>query len=157
MTSAAEHVARYLGSQNPSLILDFVAGAYAAGDGRYTGGVGRFGVAEPWGLFVSKEPAAPDNVITVYDVSGADPFPDGDLEYPALQVRVRSNDYREGYAKARQIRNELIKPTHYELYGVEYVGIWQRGSVEFLMYDDNERAIFVINFNVIRHEGLTNG
>lgn len=115
-------------------------------------GIGTFAGTADWGIYVSKEPAAPDNCITVYDTPGFEPDPDNGVFYPAVQVRVRGNGYQEVYARSEAARDELIIPKGFTQGGTRYVGVWQQGSIESLGYDDNDRAVLVMNFNIIRQE-----
>jgi hypothetical protein len=74
------------------LIAKGVATAYNAG--------------QPWPVYVSKEPAEPDCVVTTYDISGTtEPKTGvGRLDgHPGIQVRVRANDYATAWAKAAAI------------------------------------------------------
>lgn len=65
-----------------------------------------------WPCFISSEPDSPDDCITLYDYTGQD---DGRLmhgnliQHPALQIRIRSNDYATGYVKADEIMNNIAE------------------------------------------------
>lgn len=114
-------------------------------------GHGTFAGAATWGIFVAKEPQAPDGTVTVYDTSGESPDPDSDYWRPSVQVRVRHNDYLVAFAKMEELVNELTTDTlSFEINGTRYVGVYQFGSPQFLAFDDNDRAILVANFNIVR-------
>lgn len=115
-------------------------------------GVGTLGGVSGWSINVSKEPTAPDTAITLYDTSGFAPDPDNGVYHPSLQVRIRGNGYQAVIAKAEAILAELIVPTDVVIGTTNYIGWWQQGSIESLGYDDNDRVIVVINFNITRQE-----
>lgn len=121
--------------------------AYLAGQG-----LGTSGGTSGWSIRAAKEPASPDNCITVYDTSGFAPDPDNGVYEPSVQVRVRGNSYPIVYAKTEAVRDELITPKGFTQGGTRYVGVWQQGSIESLGHDDNDRAVLVMNFNILRQE-----
>ena len=121
--------------------------AYLAGQG-----LGTLGGTSSWAINASKEPAGPDNCITVYDSSGFAPDPDNGVYEPSMQLRIRGNSYPIVYAKAEAARDALITPKGFTQGGSAYVGVWQQGSIESLGYDDNDRAVLVLNFNILRQE-----
>jgi hypothetical protein len=65
------------------------------------------GAGQPWPVFASSEPGAPDNVLTVFDTGARDlgrTLPDGmRTEVPGIQVRVRAGTHEIGYGKADEI------------------------------------------------------
>lgn len=67
--------------------------------------------ASAWPVYASSEPAAPDNVVTVYDTAGVDDgrsMIDGELfQHYGVQVRVRATTHAAGWAKADAIRRAL--------------------------------------------------
>lgn len=64
-----------------------------------------------WPAYAGREPAAPDDALTVYDTDGLDhgrSMPTGEiLGSQGVQVRVRSTDHRTGYSKAEEVRAAL--------------------------------------------------
>lgn len=64
-----------------------------------------------WPAFVSMEPDAPDNTVTVYGTEGFDSgrtMNDGRrLVHYGVQVRVRSSTFQAGWTKTRAIRDGL--------------------------------------------------
>lgn len=113
-------------------------------------GLGTFGGTSGFGIYVSKEPTAPDDVITLYDTSGLVPDPENGVFAPAIQIRVRGNGFQAVYSKAEAVRDELINTTDITQGGTRYLELWQQGSIEQLGYDDNDRLILVMNFQTIR-------
>lgn len=111
--------------------------------------VGTIGGGSGWSLNVSKEPASPDNTVTLYDTGGFGNDYDANIYQPTIQVRIRGIGYPTVYAKAEEIEQILIAPTSFTK-NSRYVGAWNAGGVESLGYDDNDRAIIVMNFNLMR-------
>jgi len=62
-------------------------------------------------LFIGKEPANPDDTVTIFDTPGGAVGRTldvgADMEEPAIQIRVRNNGYMEGYAVAKNIQELL--------------------------------------------------
>lgn len=114
-------------------------------------GVGTFAATSGWAIYFAKEPQAPDSCVTVYDTSGDSPDPDSAFWRPSVQVRIRANDYRDAYAKVEDVVNTLtVNAISFAQGGTKYVGAFQFGSPQFIGFDDNDRAIVVVNFNLIR-------
>ena len=111
---------------------------------------GQFGLSFAVNLFVSNEPASPDDVVTIYDTPGLPPGlshqNDDKSQYPAFQVRTRNVDFQTGYALAENIRDFLhgYKTT---INGTKYELIRSLNSIPFqLKLDDKRRVIFINNF-----------
>lgn len=125
-------------------------------------GAGPFGGDGAWSVHVSREPLAPDDVVTVYDTGGADAVvvdAGADMRRPSIQVRVRGTDYLEAAELLGAIRDLLVQPegaalaagaleraigTHW------YVSIGLVGDIVSLGRDDNDRQRLVANFAIIR-------
>jgi hypothetical protein len=70
-----------------------------------------------WPVYVSGEPTEPGDVLTTYDTTG---LMDGrgmrtgeKLEHQGVQVRVRADNYNDGYAKATQLQESLDSAAGY--------------------------------------------
>lgn len=113
-----------------------------------TAGLGTYGTD----LFVSKEPTKPDACVTIYDTSGMPPEAWFELDYPGIQVRIRGavNGYIVAMAKAYSIKNALHGVYNTTQGGARYISIIATGEPECIGYDENERAIIVLNFNISR-------
>lgn len=119
-------------------------------------GVGARGGDAQWGIHVSREPAAPNDVITLYD-TGGDPPPaiSVDLRVRAIQVRVRAADYAAGMGKMQEIYALLAQPSIEETVnpierniGIHrYVGVWLAGEITHIGRDDNDRFLFTANYD----------
>lgn len=114
--------------------------------------VGTFGGPLPSAGFricIGSEPDTPNDVITLYDTPGDAPNPKFLLDYPRFMVRVRSNDYEQGYAKAQEIKSVLLGLPSQDIGDIRYVGIWVVIDTYFLKADQKGRSIFVNTWRCI--------
>lgn len=104
-------------------------------------------------LFIGSEPITPDNCVTIYDTPG---LPDqltmdnARYDYPSVQIRIRDNSYIAGYAVGEEIKTSLHGREHETWNGALYTVIRVINGPFLLKYDDNNRAIFVMNLDVQR-------
>lgn len=107
-------------------------------------------------LYIGKEPAEPDNSVTLFDtnpsmsqldLSGSSKYEDG-----SFQIRVRNVQYVQAYTLAYSlmttlhgISNQIINTTHYNL-------ILAITIPTVLDYDAKNRVRVIINFKIQRHE-----
>lgn len=125
-------------------------------------GLGIWGGSGDWSLHVAREPDAPANVVTLYDTAGLAPLvrDGGEMRQPGLQVRVRAVDYLKGKERQEQIRDVLTLPeaasegtTIERTIGTgRYVTIDPVADILSLGRDENDRHIFVANYQLIRQE-----
>ena len=105
-------------------------------------------------LFVGKEPALPNNIITIFDTPGgsADLYADRTIrwERPAIQIRSRNTSYVAGWDILDDIRNVLQGRANETWNGTFYGLITAAGDIFLLDWDENNRARFVLNFNIQR-------
>jgi hypothetical protein len=122
-------------------------------------GVGARGGDADWGIHVSREPTAPDNVNTLYDTGGSEPdVIDISLRVQAIQVRTRSADYVAGYTKQDEIFTLLaqpdgvlgVAPLERNIGAHRYIGIRLTGDITFIGRDDNDRFLFTSNYELHR-------
>lgn len=112
--------------------------------------LGTLGAASGWGVYLAKEPTAPNTTITVYDTGGFNPDIETGGYRPTVQVRVRAHDYVTAYAKAAAIQAALLAPKGFTQGGTHYVGVWQEGDITTLGYDENDRILLVANYSIYR-------
>lgn len=113
-------------------------------------GIGMIGVD----IFKGQLPATPDNAIALFEYAGEpQDLTDANLEYPGLQVLVRNKSYSAGRQKIEQARSALHGLTEATINNVRYLLIQARQSPEALPRDENGRAIFVVNFRIIKEVG----
>jgi hypothetical protein len=105
-------------------------------------------------LFIAKEPDNPDNCVTVFDTPSFPPEYDiaGQSYYrSSCQIRIRNNGYTDGMTVARNILDSLHARVNLEAWnGTVYTVIEATGEPAQLAWDDNNRAIIIINFNFQR-------
>ena len=105
-------------------------------------------------LFVGREPAKPDNCVTVFDTPGFPPMLtlEGSAEfyYPSVQIRVRDNSYLNGWDLAQDIIEVLHGLNNETWNDTLYLLIQCSSGPALLDWDDNNRARFIINFNIQR-------
>lgn len=109
-------------------------------------------------LFVGKETPTPDNTVTVFDTPGRAPQltiggqSDPGYYFPAVQVRVRNNDYQTGWDILNTIKTVLHGLAHEVWNGTTYELIECTGDPGLLDWDENDRARFVATFYIQRKE-----
>ena len=105
-------------------------------------------------LFIAKEPSTPINTVTIFAGMSAAPmltFIKGEnYYYDAVQIRVRNASYITGDALAQDIRDTLHgigqETVNITLYSVIYCS----NGPAMLGWDDNGRAIIILNFEIQR-------
>ena len=105
-------------------------------------------------LFLAKEPDRPDNCVTIFDTPSFPPdyTINGEVYYrSSCQIRIRNNKYTDGMAAARNIFDSLHARVDDLVWnGTVYTVIEARGEPALLAFDNNNRAIIIINFNFQR-------
>ena len=105
-------------------------------------------------LFVAREPAKPDNCVTIFDTPGFPPWlglaGETGYEYPTIQIRVRNKDFRVGWNLMESIKNSL-HGRHGETWnGTLYTYIACSNGPALLDWDDNGNVRIVLNLNLQR-------
>ena len=106
-------------------------------------------------LFIGKEPAKPDNTVTIFDTPGFSPqatlgIGDDDYYSPSVQIRVRNRDYLTGWALIHDIMVSLHGRAQETWNGTLYTVILCSSGPAMLDWDANDRVRFIINFNIQR-------
>ena len=105
-------------------------------------------------LFIGREPATPNNTVTLFDTGGHRPDLNLDstekYERPSLQIRVRNTSYTVGWDLLNDIKDSLHGRAHETWNDTYYSVIYCSSDIAFLDWDNNNRARFVLNFNVQR-------
>ena len=110
-------------------------------------------------LFVGREPATPDNCVTIFDTPGKPPEltlggkTDPGYFYPSIQIRVRNNSYVNGWTIINIIKEVLHAVTRETWNSTEYVLIRCTQEPFLLDWDENNRARLVSTFEIHRKEG----
>ena len=117
--------------------------------------VSALGLTLSTNLFTGKEPAKPDNTVTIFDTPGFPPqvtlgVGDDDYYYPSVQIRVRNRDYLTGLALIQDILTSLHGRAQETWNGTLYTVILCSSGPVPLGWDENDRIWFIINFNLQR-------
>lgn len=104
-------------------------------------------------LFIGREPANPDNTVTIFDTPGGPPdvfYNNFEYYYPSVQIRVRNNSYSSGWDLINDIKEALHGRGH-ETWG-DFVYELIRCTTEpaLLDWDEQSRVRFVVNFDIQR-------
>jgi len=110
---------------------------------------GMFGLTLQSNLFVSASPDSPQEIVAVYDSPSTPPDLHG-YRYSAINIRIRSVHYLDGWKLANDIGLYLHTDYGYQFEGVYYTGIWMSTDVEPIGKDENERRLFSVNFETQR-------
>jgi hypothetical protein len=103
-------------------------------------------------LFVFEEPSSPDEVVTIYDTGGIAPHPNYEYLSPSVQIRVRGKkfDTQGAYTICEGIRNVLHGLINQIIGGARYVQILAMGDIISLGFDENNRPVYTVNFEINR-------
>jgi len=104
-------------------------------------------------LFIGREPSSPNNCATLFDTPGrgqALGTHDFDYFYPSIQVRVRDENYLDGWDRINQIRETLHHRPREVWNGSQYEMVACVIEPALLDWDENDRARFVTTFNLQR-------
>jgi hypothetical protein len=107
-------------------------------------------------LCIGAEPPLPIHTITIFDTSGFPPMltynREEKYEFPALQIRVRSAKYDDGWQIIEHIKHSLHGRANFAWNGAFYTLIQCAFGPFQLDIDNEQRMRFVINFNIQRRE-----
>jgi hypothetical protein len=106
-------------------------------------------------LFYSRLPADPAVCVSVQDNVGSGPTlslkqSTSNYHYSSVNVQIRDIAYDSGYETAQKIV-ELLHGLHGQtISGTKYLLIRSLDDVGLLYYDENDRPVFSVNFEVQR-------
>ena len=118
--------------------------------------VSSLGLVFATNLFIGREPDEEEaaECITIYDTPGAPAqltLAQGeDYYYPSIQIRLRNNSYLDGYTLAKDIMIALHAQSHETWNGTLYTLIKHVNGPFLLSWGENNRVIFITNFNLQR-------
>jgi hypothetical protein len=105
-------------------------------------------------LFIAREPVSPDNTVTIYDTTGSPDRPDmeGDsiICENSVQIRIRNKSYQTGWVLAEAIRETLSPISNTTINSTMYLSIFHQNGPFVLEWDDNNRVILIMNFQIER-------
>lgn len=117
-------------------------------------------VAESWfnltfqtNLFIGREPAKPNNTVTILDSYGYPPdlsLVNQGYERPSVQILVKSSSYLDGLKLAQDIKDSLHGRSQETWNGTLYTVITCSSGPALLEWNENSLARFSINFNLQR-------
>ncbi len=111
-------------------------------------------------MFIGREPATPDDCVTIFDTPGFPPDPHMDPESryyrPSIQIRVRALRYESAYSMITTIK-EAIHNLYLAINDTVYTGILCSQEPALLDWDEKGRCRWVTTFDLQRRpgEGIT--
>lgn len=108
-------------------------------------------VAGSYSLYTGESPPTPDKVVVLRDTTGEPPNPSWLLDYPGVQIEIRS--IRGGYIDAREmaqtLKDTLLGVTSQDILGDRLVAINLFSDIAFIGADASHRPIFTFNLALI--------
>lgn len=105
-------------------------------------------------LFIGREPSMPNDCVTIYDTPSFPPDlsldPSGTYYRSAVQIRIRDLSYPDAMVLGNNIMQSLHGRAHETWNGTLYTVIKAKGEPALMAWDDNNRAIVIINFETQR-------
>jgi len=105
-------------------------------------------------LFIGREPSQPDDCVTIFDTYGFPPLLTLDGKdayyYPSVQILVRNSSYTTGLELIQDIRTVLHGKGPETWNATLYTVIYCSSGPALRDWDENNRAHFIINFNMNR-------
>lgn len=99
-------------------------------------------------VFVGTMPEEPNECIVFYDTGGEEQYDRIALDEYKVQIRARGS-YAETYALLQDVKRQLQSIPRFTLNdGTVVVGIWSKSNTAFMGRDDQERAMFSVNFKL---------
>lgn len=113
-----------------------------------------------WGIYINSEPTLPDQAITIYDTGGPKPgyYMNKALNptrFDTITIRARSTTYLAAYAKLLSITKTLDTNGSFNTTDdpiVHYSDILATSEILFLRKDEDDRFIWMINYQAYREE-----
>lgn len=110
-----------------------------------------------WSWTIGKQTDVPDKLITLIDQSGPTSFPHLLVDYPGLQVLVRSQrggtGYNDSYLMVRLIRDAILGMEGHPAEFPELDGVTERGNIAPLGNDDKDRFVWSSNYQLLVEPG----
>lgn len=114
-----------------------------------------FGLTKGVNLFSARQPSAPSDCVTIYDLPGNPPMltmkkSESQYYYSGVIVRVRNIDYQAAWDLSFQILQFLHGTGHTTINGTSYQLIRALGDPQLIEWDENNRAVFVTSYDIQR-------
>jgi hypothetical protein len=114
------------------------------------------GFVEGKDLYIGLEPAAPDAVVTLFDIHGRVSQlvydPQYQLERPSIQIRVRGLKYKETWERLRKVVVYLESAYNITINNSRYLMFYLDWGLGLLDQDMNNRWRFYCNVETKRTE-----
>ena len=106
-------------------------------------------------LFYARMPTTPQNCTVVYDESGPPPLLQyvksrSNYYYSSVSIRVRNTDYDAAWVIMDEIQTFLHGHSQVVINGTFYALIKAINPPHQLHFDENDRVVLIINFEVQR-------
>lgn len=110
-----------------------------------------FGGSADWAIYIGARPVTPNRSLTIADTGGTEPSPRWLLDFPSAQIIVRGNegDYKVARDKAQEVKDILLGTPSQDLNGDRWLHVNMAGEIGFIGFDDSDRPLFSLNFNLI--------
>jgi len=104
-------------------------------------------------IFIGVMPDSPDNCVCIIDAGGYAPQPNYTYLRPSFQVSVRGSrqGYQDAWDDAQTIRDALHGVAGETINSTYYSQILATSDIMFVGNDDNDRPLFIINFEAHRY------
>ena len=108
-------------------------------------------------LFHTRMPKAPDNLVCIFDNPGSAPLlsynkATSDYYYSSVSVQVRNVVYSSAYSQLFDILTFLHAASNIVEDGTLYTLIKAMDDPRLLHWDENDRAVLLVNFEVQRRD-----
>ena len=116
-----------------------------------TAGVGSLTPTAEWSLHLYRLPATPNRSISIARSGGINSNPRWALDYPSMQVMVRSNpgDYDSVITKAQAVKDALLGLPSQDIGTTRWVAVNMIGDISPLGSDEKDRPLASVNFALI--------
>lgn len=108
-------------------------------------------------LFLYREPATPNNVVTIFETPGmpidlllTSNMDTKHYERPSVNIRIRNSSAEDGFLLSYQIINELQAKSNETWGDYLYSVIYSINNPFTLDWDENNRIHISLNFNIQR-------
>ena len=108
-------------------------------------------------LFISRMPNQPDDCVVVYDNPGGAPMltykkATSNYYYSSVSVRIRNVTYSAGWTQMFDIL-EFLHASSQDVVGTTYYALIKAmNDPQVLHWDDNDRVLMFVNFEVQRRD-----
>lgn len=102
--------------------------------------------------FVGRAPANFDDVYSVFSEAGGNSNPKYLRDHTTIVCNVygKVNDYPSGRTEVQTVKDALLGVKPFTVGNVIYARVVMTNDIQFLGYDENERPIFSLTFEVTR-------